>query len=87
MAASLVSAHVVFSTPGQIDETNGEHAPDGSAHRKLSLTEPPTVSIAVTYTSWAYIGAALAAAFVVLAGVIIALRRTRAASSVVGPTA
>lgn len=87
MAASLVSIHLVLATPGQIDETNGERASDGSVRWNLSLTEPTTVSMAVTYTNWPLIGAALAAVAVVLAGVLLAVRRSRTARPVFGPVA
>jgi hypothetical protein len=85
MMSSIVSMHLVIATPGHVDETNGEIATDGSVHWNLSLTEPTTVTLAVTYVNWP--GIVLAALVLVAAGVagVVVLRRRNGVSGAFAP--
>ncbi|MDB5072427.1 MAG: hypothetical protein JWM87_3538 [Candidatus Eremiobacteraeota bacterium] len=79
MAASIVSIHLVISAPGRVDDTNGERANDGSVRWNVSLTEPTTIAMTVTYLNVAnfiMIGAIVLVA-VVAAIVAVCMQRRR----------
>ena len=77
MAASIVSIHLVISAPGRIDDTNGERASDGSVHWNLSLTEPTTIAMTVTYLNVANVVVSAALVLLIAAAGAVAVRAQR----------
>lgn len=76
MVASIVSVHLVISVPARIDDTNGELATDGSVHWNVSLTDPTTIAMTVTYLNAVNVALALAGVVIVVAvGIGLFLRR------------
>lgn len=73
--AAIIGIHFVISAPGHIDDTNGERASDGSVHWDVSLTEPTTIAMTVTYADPIKIAAAAALLVVVLAAAVLAYLR------------
>jgi hypothetical protein len=85
MAASIVSVHLVIAAPGRIDDTNGERASDGSVHWNVSLTEPTTIAMTVTYLNAANVVIAAAVVLIVLtAGVAWRVQRVQRARPPIG---
>jgi len=78
LAASMVGIHLVISVPGRIDDTNGERASDGSVHWDISLTQPTTIAMTVTYLNVGNVAVAVAVVLILLAaGIAVRLRRVR----------
>lgn len=84
MAASIFSMHLVVATPGHVDETNGEVAPDGSVHWSLGLANPTAIVLRVTTINWTAIASAALVVVILIAAAWFARRRT--APTLIAPT-